>query len=76
MTHDEIVSLISKETGLPPDKLEPDTTLAALDISSLDLVSVLFELEDRFGVEIHPEDIPDDSTLQQLIDRISATAQA
>ncbi|HKR90859.1 acyl carrier protein [Novosphingobium sp.] len=72
MTNEEIVSLISKETGLPPDKLLPEATLATLDISSLDLVSLLFELEDQFGIEIQPEDIPRDSTLQQLIDRITA----
>ena len=72
MTNEEIVSLISKETGLPPDKLLPEATLATLDISSLDLVSLLFELEDQFDIEIQPEDIPRDSTLQQLIDRITA----
>lgn len=76
MTHEDIVALISKETGLPPEKLEPGATLAALDISSLDLVSVLFELEDRFGVELQPEDLPRDITLGELIQQISATARA
>lgn len=76
MTNEEIIALISQETGLPPGKLEPDATLATLDISSLDVVSLLFELEDKFGIEIQPEDIPADTTLQQLIDRIGATARA
>jgi len=76
LTNEDIMALISQETGLEREKLAPDATLATLDISSIDLVSVLFEIEDRFGVEIQPEDIPPESTLQQLIDRITAGAKA
>ncbi|CDO36566.1 acyl carrier protein [Novosphingobium sp. KN65.2] len=76
MTNEDIMALIAQETGIERERLQPDATLATLDISSIDLVSVLFEIEDRFGVEIQPEDIPPDSTLQQLIDRITAGAGA
>ncbi|AIT82050.1 acyl carrier protein [Novosphingobium pentaromativorans] len=76
MTNEDIMTLIAQETGIAPEKLHPEATLTTLDISSIDLVSVLFEIEDRYGVEIQPEDIPPDSTLQQLIDRIAASAKA
>lgn len=70
MTEQDIIALLAQESGLLPEKLQPDATLATLDISSLDLVSMLFELEDRFGIEIQPEDIPPDTTFRELIDRI------
>lgn len=76
MTHDDIIALIAKETGLPPEQLRPDATIATLDISSLDLVSLLFEVEDRYGVEIQPEELSREMTLRQLLERIGvATPQ-
>lgn len=70
MTDAELVELIAQETSLQPDNLDRDATIASLDISSLDLVSLLFELEDRYGIEIAVEDISPEMTLGQLIQRI------
>lgn len=74
MTQDDIVALIAKETGLPPERLVPDATLATLDIASIDLVSMLFELEDRYGIEVQPEELTREMTLRQLFDRIGVAA--
>jgi acyl carrier protein len=74
MTYDEIIALIAKETGLPTEQLLPEATLTTLDISSLDLVSLLFELEDRYGVEIQPEELSRETTLRQLLERIGVSA--
>jgi len=70
MTNDDILALIAQETGLSIERLQPDATLATLDISSIDLVSMLFELEDRYGIEIQPEELTREMTLRQLFDRI------
>lgn len=70
MTYDDVLALTAKETGLPIEKLQPDTTLATLDISSIDMVSLLFELEDQYGIEIQPEDLTREMTLRQLFERI------
>lgn len=72
MTADELVALMAKETGLPAERLVPDATLASLDVSSIDLVSLLFEIEDRYGIEIQPEDLDREMTLEQLFERIGA----
>ncbi|AOR78999.1 hypothetical protein NRB_19040 [Novosphingobium sp. 11B] len=70
MTCDDILALIAQETGLPIERLQPDETLGTLDISSIDLVSMLFELEDRYGIELQPEELTREMTLRQLFDRI------
>lgn len=76
MTDEELIELIAQETSLQPESLDREATIATLDISSLDLVSLLFELEDRYGIEIEPEDISPDMTLGELIQRIRDTPPA
>ncbi|MET0240632.1 MAG: acyl carrier protein [Sphingobium sp.] len=71
-TVDEIVAIVSAEGGIAPERLQPDTTLAELDISSLDLASILFEMEDQFKVEIDPDRISRDMSLGALVDHVNA----
>lgn len=71
-TLDDIIDIVSTEGGIDPEKLSPDVTLADLDISSLDLASIVFEVEDRCHVEIEPGDIPPDTTLRALLDHVNS----
>ena len=70
MTADDVLAIVASEAGVDAAALKPDATLANLDISSLDVVSVLFELEDRYGVEVDPESIPPTSTISQFVDHV------
>lgn len=74
MTSDEVLAIIAQEAGVDPVKLTLDATLIDLDISSLDVVSAVFELEDRFGVEIEPESIAPDWTIGQFVDHVMSLA--
>ncbi|WP_395396819.1 phosphopantetheine-binding protein [Novosphingobium sp. BL-8A] len=74
MTYEDAIALIARETGLPPDRLQPEATFATLDISSIDIVSMLFELEDKFGVELQPEELTREMTMRQLLERIGVPA--
>lgn len=38
--------------GVPPDKVVPEATLAALGVDSLMMLELVFECEDRFGVTL------------------------
>ena len=76
MSDDEILALVAQESGLPRERLDMDARLGTLDISSIDMVSLLFEVEDRYGVEIEPEQVTPEMTLGELVARIRAKAQA
>jgi len=65
-----ILTIIAEEARIDPDRLQPSATLISLDIASLDVVSVLFAIEDRFGVDIPVEAVGSAETLGQFIDQI------
>jgi acyl carrier protein len=50
-----IVSALSRATRIEPARLEPGASLRELDVTSLDVVNVLFEVEEEFGLEIPAE---------------------
>ena len=76
MNDEEILALIAQEPGLPRQDLDMDAPLATLDISSIDMVSLLFEVEDRYGVKIEPDQIAPEMTLGQLVRRIRDKTEA
>jgi acyl carrier protein len=75
-TADAILKAMRTELSVDPDRLTPDATLASLDLSSLDLVSAIFAVEDEFGVEVSQEEASRAVTLQDLIDMVIAKSAA
>ncbi len=67
-----ILEAMRTELSIDPNKLTPEATLASLDLSSLDLVSAIFAVEDEFGVEVSQEEASRAVTLQDLIDIVIA----
>ncbi|MEG3090243.1 acyl carrier protein [Sphingomonas sp. PB1R3] len=64
----DILEIVAEESGLDEEKLREDTKLSELDISSIDLASAIFSIEEKLGVVIEPDDIPREATLGELID--------
>jgi acyl carrier protein len=56
-TLETLQDLLIAENGLTREQLTPDAELAALGIDSLGFVDLLFQIEDRFGIQI-PGDNP------------------
>jgi len=71
-TREAITAIISEEARIDVEKLKPEETLVSLGIESLDVVSVLFAIEEKFGVEIPQEEIASTETLEQFVDVILA----
>jgi acyl carrier protein len=74
ITSDDVLDVIADEAPVERDKLDPAATLESLGVASLDVISVLFTLEDRFGVVVQTEDVEGVETLQQFIDVVLAKA--
>jgi len=55
-TQDAIFAIIAKEAHIPVEKISLESTLKDLEIDSLDVVQIIFELEDRFGITLPDKD--------------------
>jgi acyl carrier protein len=51
----KLIDIVRKEKDVPDDKLTPETTLADAGIDSLDSLTILFGIEEEFGISI-PDD--------------------
>jgi acyl carrier protein len=58
---DRVITTIARAVPLERDTIRLDSTFDDLGIESLDVVNIVFELEDEFDLEI-----PDDFNLSQL----------
>ena len=68
----DLIDLISKEALIDADKLKKDATLEAIGMDSVDLVSVVFAIEDKYGVAIGENELEKNATLGDVLALIEA----
>lgn len=73
---DELFDVISKEALIDRATLTREANLEDLGIASLDVISVLFEVEERYGIVVEAEELADCKTLGELMDKLKDRAQA
>lgn len=66
---DNVISSIAKAVPLDPETIRPHSTFEELAIDSLDVVNIVFELENTFAIKI-----PDDFRLSELTDVAAVTS--
>jgi acyl carrier protein len=49
---DEVRQIIAKTLKIPVDDLKPDSRLDDIGAESLDVIEIVFELEEKFGISI------------------------
>ena len=64
---EELIDLIAQEALIDRAKLKPEMTLEAIGIDSVDVVSVLFALEEKYGVRVETDELSKDQTLGDVI---------
>jgi acyl carrier protein len=75
MTREEVLELVrshlASELEVEPERIEDSTRFKEdLDADSLDLVTLVMELEDSYGVRIPDEDAARIATVGQAVDYI------
>lgn len=53
----KIKEIISKEVSIDPSEIKPESTLEDLKIESIDLVQIMFTIEEEFDIYLAEEEI-------------------
>ncbi len=75
----KVIEILKKNVRTPPHDISVDTKLLDLDIESLDLAVIVFDIEDTFGIEVPynaNEDIEEFSTVGSIIDEVQSLITA
>ena len=73
---DVVIDIIARHKGLDATAVEPNAELGDLGITSLDAITLAYEVEEALGVEIPNADIESLRTVQDLIDGLSRLTAA
>ena len=73
---EKILAIISREAAIDRSRLVPDATLDSLSIASLDVINILFAIEDECGMELDAAEFEGVKTVQQFLDVVLAKAGA
>jgi acyl carrier protein len=72
---EKIIAILRKNMRDPTKEIALDTKLTELEIESLDLAVIVFDIEDTFGIQIPynaNEEMQDFATVGSVVDRVKA----
>ena len=69
-TIDTLQKMFAAKFALSPDQIQPDASLQALGLDSLDSIEVLFDIEEAFQIRI-PQDRAAEAALVHVRDLVS-----
>jgi len=69
--HERVRSILVEQLGVDEEQVTEDASFQGdLDADSLDLVELIMELEDQFGLKISDEDAQQIATVGQAVDYV------
>jgi acyl carrier protein len=73
-----VIMAISKQKGLDSSSIGLNSSLPELGVNSLDAISIVYDIEDRFGIEVPNEMLADLESVRDIVDKLSTliTVQA
>ena len=72
---EKIIAILRKNMRNPEKEITLNTKLTDLEIESLDLAVIVFDIEDTFGIQIPynaNEEVVDFATVGSVVDRVKA----
>lgn len=67
---------IARQKMLTVEGISLDASLEELDISSLDAISLVFDIEDRYGVEVPNEELKKLRTVRDIVEGVDRLLSA
>ncbi len=67
---EKVISTLASVKRIPADKITPETNLQELGIDSLDVFTLLFELENAFKISIPDDDVRSIRTVNDVVQGI------
>lgn len=71
-----VTGAIAQQKQMDAATISADSTLETLGISSLDAITIVYEIEEIFDVEVPNEDLEQLTTVQDIVDGIAALIDA
>ena len=69
-----VITVISQVCAIPENQIAMDSSFDELSISSLDVVTIAFELEEKLGISLPDDNVYALKTVQELIDKLAKLA--
>ena len=67
---EKVISTLASVKKIPAENITIDTNLQELGIDSLDVFTLLFELENAFNISIPDDDVRSIKTVKDIVDGI------
>lgn len=71
-----VIKAISNQKRIDASSISADSTLETLGISSLDAITIMYEIEDALNLEIPNESLESLTSVQDILDGISQLVQS
>jgi acyl carrier protein len=69
---EELIDIIAEEALIDRAKLDPAAKLEDIGLDSVDLVSAVFAIEEKYGIEIAEDTLSRTDTLGEVLAKIEA----
>ncbi len=74
---ERISAIIAKEVSIDPSEVKPESTLEDLKIESIDLVQIMFAIEEEFDIYLAEADVGFDvENVGQVVDAVEQLVAA
>ena len=73
---EELIEIISEEALIDRAKLDPTAKLEDIGLDSVDLVSAVFAIEEKYGIEIAEDAFTRSDTLADVLAKLEALIDA
>ena len=72
-TQSKVVTIIAEKLSIPETNITSDVTFKDLGADSLDIVEIIMNFEETFGIEIKDEDAEQIKTVGQAVELIHSS---